>query len=147
MLTGTALLHLPLFHSHSTFMKNWRQNMMTVPHAEWIADVVGSVDPLGDETMMAQVHPFLMTNALISAAQDSGVNVTIAKAETIVCNEETQEITGVMVVTCGREILTIPTMDVIFAAGPWTGMLKWAVIDYGVHCHVPLARLRMSSPL
>ncbi|KAF9511936.1 hypothetical protein BS47DRAFT_1486569 [Hydnum rufescens UP504] len=102
---------------------NSNDGVETVPHAEWIADVVGSVEPLGDETTTAQVHPFLMTNALISAAQDSGVNVTIAKAETIVRNEETKEITGVTAVTRSGEILTIPATDVVFAAGPWTGTI------------------------
>lgn len=104
-----------------------KKKAKTVPDAGWIADVIGSIDKMGDESTTAQVHPFQMTNTLISLAKENGVHVTIAMANGISFNDS-DEVTGVRGVTESGEEVTIPATDVVFTAGPWTGHLAKRIL-------------------
>jgi glycine/D-amino acid oxidase-like deaminating enzyme len=83
--------------------------------------VIGGIDYIGDETTTGQVHPFQMTNALVDAAKERGLNVMIGEATGILFMEGRRP-SGVTISTDGNE-RNIPATDVVFAAGPWTGML------------------------
>jgi len=72
-------------------------------------------DFISDETTTGQVHSFQMTNAPIDAANKYGLNFIIGEAS------------GIRKIARHKASLSSDgkrnVIDVVFAAGPWTGLL------------------------
>lgn len=88
-------------------------------NVEWADLGVVAARPMGDETTIAQVHPKLLTEAMIQAATDSGhTEVKIGTAERVTASEQD----GARVVLSSGEVLSGDA--VVIAAGPWTNLAK-----------------------
>ena len=86
----------------------------------WIDGEVTHQSVIGTEDTTAQVHPRLLTRALMSEAEKAGARVV--KAEVIGGQVEAGAVTGV-ILSSGE---TVPGRVVVLCMGPWTGRgLQW----------------------
>lgn len=101
--------------------RSTKKKKVSVPDAEWISKIAGSIRSIGNEETTGQVHPFQMTNALVELSKERGVNVVLGEASgiTLGANGSPSQVT----VTVDGEEKFIEATDVVFAAGPWTGKL------------------------
>ncbi|CEL51864.1 Putative oxidoreductase C1F5,03c OS=Schizosaccharomyces pombe (strain 972 / ATCC 24843) GN=SPAC1F5.03c PE=3 SV=1 [Rhizoctonia solani AG-1 IB] len=96
----------------------------SVPGAEWL-NSISKASKIGDEQTTAQAHPFHLTQTLAKVAQSRGVQIHLgASASKINFAPDSDKVPIELVATKsdGSEIV-IPATDVVFAAGPWTGVL------------------------
>ncbi|KAM7210151.1 FAD dependent oxidoreductase [Rhypophila decipiens] len=89
---------------------------------------IKSYHRVGTPADSAQVHPFLLTNALADLAKQSGVNIILGHAKGI--NYASSDSLGIRVGSVSYTLqgqpeneMPLPASDVVVAAGPWTSRL------------------------
>lgn len=107
--------------------KRQSNNHETIP--KWVTADVHDLDTLGDEETTAQVHPGLLTNALVKIVENRGGRVIIGKAngflfETITTHTEKDEHHQTSPIRAVKLLIenqdTIDADIFILAMGPWT---------------------------
>ena len=73
---------------------------------------------IGDPSNTAQVTPGDFTRTIAKAAEDAGVEITIATVVELNENEDGSK--EVIAQTDDGERISFVATDVVFAAGPWT---------------------------
>jgi glycine/D-amino acid oxidase-like deaminating enzyme len=87
---------------------------------DWILpSKINSYKVIGTPQNSAQVHPYLLTTAILNLAKASGVNVIIGSATSLNYSNNGRSIDGVTY-SEDRIAKTLAATDVILAAGPWT---------------------------
>ncbi|CEM26891.1 unnamed protein product [Vitrella brassicaformis CCMP3155] len=90
---------------------------------EWLDKNVWANGKLGDESTTAQVHPRLLTEALLAGATRRGAQLRIGRVEAIEMADD-RSVTGVKV-----DGTVIPCEKVVIAMGPWTKeAAKWLAL-------------------
>ncbi|KAM7184349.1 FAD dependent oxidoreductase [Rhypophila sp. PSN 637] len=89
---------------------------------------IKSYHPVGTPADSAQVHPFLLTNALADVAKESGVKIILGHAKAI--NYTSSDSLGIHVGSVSytpqgqpENEMPLPASDIVVAAGPWTSKL------------------------
>ncbi|KAK4210078.1 FAD dependent oxidoreductase [Rhypophila decipiens] len=96
---------------------------------DWLdPESIKSYHPVGTPADSAQVHPFLLTNALAELAEQSGVNIILGHAKGI--NYASSDSSGIRVGSVSytpqsqaENEMPLPASDIVVAAGPWTSKL------------------------
>ena len=78
---------------------------------------------MGTESTTAQVTPAEFTRSMIDLAQEKGVKLTIASAESLEFEADGVTPKCVRAVDEKGETIEIPATDIVLAAGPWTASL------------------------
>ncbi|KAG9010051.1 hypothetical protein FRB94_011028 [Tulasnella sp. JGI-2019a] len=91
-----------------------------VPDAEWLSSVSHS-SKIGDTKTTGQVTPAAFTQTIAKAAEEKGVEITIATVTEL--RDGADGMKEVIAVANDGEKISFQATDVVFAAGPWTGRL------------------------
>ena len=87
---------------------------------DWFSPTaVRSYDEMGDPSTTAQVHPYQFTTSMAALAEAAGVKV-ITNARVTALNTAGDKVESVTYTDSASTSHTLPTTDIIVAAGPWT---------------------------